>query len=426
MKNLIPAFVVILLWASAAIAAAPAPLTTLHAVAALTNAEASRHQIVAFEATVTYFHGKSKTLDVQENNEAIFVSATTGLKLLPGDRVLVKGTMQPSFLPYVISDNLTLLGHGTLPAPHPATYDDLVHKKLNCRLVSVRGLVRTADLLSSPLAPSGRLQLLMEGGYIDIELDNNNAGTLKSLLDEEVEVTGAAGRKFDGKMQQVGAKVRVTSIADIKVIRRAGASPWSLPVTPLQDIVMGNHVRDLSQRLQVHGTITYYQPGSAVVLQDSTTSLWVSTQTSEPLRVGDIADATGFPDAHDGRVILAYAEVQDRQLQAPVKPFPATWRQLAFWGRSQLGGRQYDLVSIEGRVVTTVREAMQDEYVLVADGREFTAIYRHPPLPNPIPPMLQVPLGATIRVTGICLPQVADAFNDEAPFDILLRSFDDI
>jgi diguanylate cyclase (GGDEF)-like protein len=69
---------------------------------------------------------------------------------------------------------------------------------------------------------------------------------------------------------------------------------------------------------------------------------------------------------------------------------------------------------------------MQDEYVLVAEGREFSAIYSHPTPPRPLPPMLQVPLDSTIRVTGICVPQAGEPFNDEASFDILIRSFDDI
>ena len=48
----------------------------------------------------------------------------------------------------------------------------------------------------------------MDGGSIDIEVDSCHANALKGLLDAEVEVTGAAGRKLDGKMQQIGAKLR--------------------------------------------------------------------------------------------------------------------------------------------------------------------------------------------------------------------------
>jgi diguanylate cyclase (GGDEF)-like protein len=426
MKRLISAFAVILGCSSGCWAVAPAPLTTLRAVTALSNAEAEHHIPVAFEATVIYFNRDNKVLNVQEDDEAIFVRAVTDTSLVPGDRVLVKGTVQPSFLPYVVSGNVKLLGHGTLPKAVPATYDDLVRKKFNCRFVRVRGIIRAADLLTSPVAPSGHLELLSDGGYIDIELDSHEIGALKNLLDANVEITGAAGRKFDGKMQETGAKVKVSSLADIKILSRPDSNPWSLPVTSMDEIVIGTHIHDLTRRLRVHGTITYYQPGSAVVLQNGSSSLWISTQTSEPLQIGDIADASGFPDTHDNRLTLAHAEVQDSQLQAPVPPISATWQQLAFWGRSVLGGHEYDLVSIDGRLVAEVREATLDEYVLVADGREFTAIYHHPPPPRPLPPMPQVPLDSTIRVTGICVPQDDEPFDDEAAFDILMRSFDDI
>ena len=426
LKRLGLAFAIVLGGASAAWAAQPAPLTTLRAIAALTNEQAAQHLPVAFEATVTYFSRNLMNLDVQYDEIGIYVKLTKDIVLIPGDRVLVQGTTQPSFLPFVLSTNVTLLRHGTLPKPVQVGFEDLVGTKINCRWVSVRGVVRAADLVPSAVAPIGHLQMLMEGGDTDLEVDSRDEHALKDLIDAEVEVTAVSGREFDGKMQQIGVKLKVSKLDDIKVIKRAGVSPWSLPVTQMDKIVTGTYVRDLTTRLRVHGTITYYQPDSAVVLQSGSRSLWISTQTNDMLQIGDVADATGFPEPHDGLLTLNHAEIQDSHVYAPISPQPATWRQLAFWGRSVLGGHQDDLVSIEGRVVTEVREAAQDEFIMVADGRLFTAIYRHPPMPRPVPPMLQIPLGSTIRVTGICVALDTNPFNDESPFNILLRSFDDI
>jgi diguanylate cyclase (GGDEF)-like protein len=71
---------------------------------------------------------------------------------------------------------------------------------------------------------------------------------------------------------------------------------------------------------------------------------------------------------------------------------------------------------------------LQDEYVLASDGRLFTAIYHHPPVSNPVPPMRQISNGSRIRVTGICVIEDANAITpgEEVPFNILLRNFDDI
>ena len=122
MKRVEVAVAMILGLASAAWAAAPATLTTLQAVHALSNAEASQRLPVAFEATVTYFRSYEKTLFVQDGEIPLFVLATTGLTLAPGDRVLIQGTTRGSFHPIVVSSSVTLLGHGSLPQPLPADF----------------------------------------------------------------------------------------------------------------------------------------------------------------------------------------------------------------------------------------------------------------------------------------------------------------
>jgi diguanylate cyclase (GGDEF)-like protein len=137
------------------------------------------------------------------------------------------------------------------------------------------------------------------------------------------------------------------------------------------------------------------------------------------MQVGDVADAIGFADLHDGFLTLTHAEIQDSGVNSPVPPQPSNWTALT--SSTQL----FDLVSIEGQVVTEVQEDSQDEYVLRTDDRLFTAIFRN--LAGTTgPPMKQVPLGSRVRVTGICILSDSNPFNGKVPFNILLRSFDDI
>jgi diguanylate cyclase (GGDEF)-like protein len=102
--------------------------------------------------------------------------------------------------------------------------------------------------------------------------------------------------------------------------------------------------------------------------------------------------------------------------------------QLANWSSNRSDGHQNDLVSIEGKVVAEVREATQDEFVMDAGGGLFTAIYHHPPENSYLPPMMKMPLGSRIRITGICTRTDTKSAipGKEVPFNILLRSFDDI
>jgi diguanylate cyclase (GGDEF)-like protein len=411
-------------------AAEPGVLRSIQAVHLLSNADASHAIPFDAEATVVYSRGYENLLFVQDGDSALFVRPPTKEAFLPGDRILVKGKTQGSFRPLIVASAITLLRHGSLPKSAFVSFNDLIRAQYDSRLVTVQATVRAADLVVNPTGPirSSCLQLLMDGGRIEAYVDDAHASALKDLLDAEVEITGAAAGKFDDKMQETGIVLYVSSLADIRVLKRAGAGLWSLPITPMDQILSGYHVRDSTHRVQVHGTITYYQPGSAVVLQDGPKSLWISTHTREPLQIGDLADGTGFPDARDRLLTLTDGEIHDSHILAPIEPQPATWRQLGFWSSNEPDGHQNDLVSIDGQIVTAVRQATQDEYVVVSDGRLFTAIYRHPRGSALVPPMRWIAQGSRVHVTGICTVIDSNAISpgEEAPFNILLRSFDDI
>ena len=407
-----------------AAASAPGALTSTRSIHALSLAEAGRNLPVAFEATVTYYRADEKLLYVQDGDFAVQVQTEPSIQMVPGDRVLVRGTTQGSFKPMVAASSVTVLRHVAVPQPVTATFDQLIRGEFESRLVTVYAVVRAANAAMDPDHPGAFLQLHTDGGKIGAAVDGDAAQTQGNLLDAEVQVTGVASGLFDGKMQETGILLHVTSMADVKILARPAASPWTLPVTPMDQILAGYHVRNFSQRIRIHGTITYFQPGRAVVLQDGAKSLWVMTSSIAPLRIGDLADATGFPDMHDGFLALTDAAIRDRGTPAPIRPKVSTWEQLS------AGRNPFDLVSIDGQVVTEVRGATQDEYMLKADDNLFTAIYKHPPQSgesaDPPPPMKRVPAGSKVRITGICVMDAANPFDNRASFNILLRTSDDL
>lgn len=413
-----------------ALAAQPIALNSVHAIHGLSNAEASRGLPVAADATVVYSRSYERLLFVQDGNAGFFVRPPFTMDLRAGDRIRIQGKTQGSFRPLVVADAITVLHHGTRPKAVRATFTDLIRATYDSELVTLRAKVRAADRVMSAgnLQCSSRLQLQMNGGHIEVNIDSCDETKLKQLLDDEVQITGVAAGKFDDKMQQTGVVLYVSSLGDLTILKQVESNPWSAPVEPMDKVLNKYHAHDMSQRVHVRGTITYYQPGSAVVLQDGSKSLWVHTHTRAPLQVGDLAEATGFPDAHDRMLALTDGELLDSQIQSPVSPRAATWQELALWDSSKPVGHQYDLVSTEGELVAEVREASRDEYVLSSKGRLFTAIYRHPRQPAVLPDMRKFPIGSRLRVTGICTILDTNAINpgEEVPFDILLRSFDDL
>lgn len=429
MKRLIAAVALIFACARAAGAPVPAPLTSLRAVAALTNAQASRHLPASFKGTVTYFRSYDHDLFVQDGDAAIYVYAVTGLKLVPGDRVLVKGSTEPSFRPYVEARDIAVLGHGALPSPEHASFEQMIRGDTDCRYVTARAVVRSADIVPSlnGHVQAIHLQMLVNGGPVDANVDSDDASALKDLLGAEVQITGAASGNFDNMMEQTGVLIHVQTLAGVKILKRAGVDPWSLPLTPMDRIITGYRVFDATRRMRVQGVVTYYQPGSAVVLQDGPKSLWIETQSYNPLRIGDLATAIGFPDVQNGFLALTGSEVRDSSVAAPIVPSLFTWRELATGG-NRSRGHGFDLVSIEGRVVAEVRQATQDEYLLQTEGHLFSAVFRHPGLLSgvPLPSMKRIRADSRVRVTGICMLADANPFNGEVQFNILLRSFNDV
>lgn len=403
-------------------------IRSLKAIRALTTAQVGERLPVAFEATVTYYDNSAGTdLFVQDDGVAIYVYAKPGAGFLPGDRVFVRGRTHLDFRPDVVSDAVTLLRHGPAPRATATTFARLIRGDLDCMRVAVRAQVRSADLVIAQKERSVYLSLKMENGLINAMVVGENGATLHPLLDSTVEITGVVAAKLDSKMQLTGILIEVPAISDVRILKKARASPESLPLTPMAEVLRAYKVQDDSRRVRIRGSLTYYQPGAAAVLQNGAESLWINTQYEGPLHIGQVVDASGFPDARNGYLTLNNSEINATPWYANVMPKPMKWEQLA------AGEHAFDLVSFTGKVLAEVRGAAQDEYVLDSQSQGsgdhlFSAIFRHPDVTTgSLPPMKQLAIGSEIRVTGICILQYGtDPLGAPVAFDILLRSFDDV
>jgi len=196
-----------------------------------------------------------------------------------------------------------------------------------------------------------------------------------------------------------------------------------LPITPMDEVLSGYHVLDQTRRVRVQGTITYFEPGSAIVLQSGRKSLWINTQSETTHRIGALADVTGFPNANGGSLTMSLGQIWDSNVMAPITPLPVTEADLA------AGTHEFELVSAEGEVLTSVRHSSQDEYVLVSGGHVFSAVYHHLDSADgsQLPAMKRIPAGSRVRVTGISMVTYgSNPFQGPVSSRLLMRSFDDI
>ena len=402
--------------------AQPSPLSSLAAIHALTNSQAGGALPVAIEANVTYYKKGDMDLFVQDGDIAIYVETSKTTKVSAGDRVLVVGHTRASFRPEIKADSVTVVGRGVIPPPVPATFKQLIRADLDCKRVSVHALVRGMNTLSNGGVSFLYLELLMDGGSIDAQVAEGGAENLGNLLDSEVEIAGAVAGKFDSKMQLAGILLEVQNTSDIRVVKRAHSNPASLPLTPMDEILAAKDVQDRTRRVRVGGTITYYQPGTALVLQNGPKSLWINSTFEKDMRLGDWVSVSGFPDVVNGSIVLNRGEIEGSGVSSPILPVPVNSKELTS------GSRALQLVSIDGRLVMSLRQSAQDEYVVVSDRHLFSAIYRHPEraLETPLPPMQQLPIGSQVRISGICILDQGDQFQGAQAFSILLRSSDDV
>ena len=148
------------------------------------------------------------------------------------------------------SSDIAVLSHGALPKPLPASWDELIRGDLTHLRVRAQGVVQSADLdAPSDAHVTGiTLRVLLDGGYVDVQLDSNDEKALSDLLDAEVEITGVAGGKFDGKRQLTGVVLHVARLEDIKILKPAAVSPWSLPATPMDQVLSVYHVKNLTKQ----------------------------------------------------------------------------------------------------------------------------------------------------------------------------------
>jgi diguanylate cyclase (GGDEF)-like protein len=325
----------------------------------------------------------------------------------------------------VNSDSITVLRHDTLPKPVPATFAEMIQGRLDCVYVVVRGVIRSADVQLSSGRHVTQLELSMKGGYVGVTMDNGDPARLNGWLDSEVEITGANAGRFDGKMQQAGVLLHVTSYQDVKILRQATEDPWSIPVTSMDKVLTGFNVDEHTHRVRVEGTITYYHQTQMAVLQDGSRSIRVLTPEIDPLKVGDRAEAIGIPFVDNGFLTIKMGAIRSTGVATPVVPVPVTWDELAS------SRHAFDLVSIEGTVESQVQEQAQDVYIIRSQGNLFSATVRHPfvyewGVVKPAPPMPWIAPGSKVRVTGVAILDNGNPFNGAMAFGILLRSADDV
>lgn len=402
---------------------APRTLTSVAAVHDLPYEAAAKHLPIHLLAVVTYYEPAAPDLFIRDRTGggSVYVRTTHPYPLQRGDVIELVGTTSESFRTEIASDpGIRVLGH--IPRERPAeltgnVYRQIMSAEQDCREVTARGIVRTADVVIRRKVTFLELELLMPGGLIQAYVRHFSPLDPRQLIDAEVLVSGAIGAKENSKFQVMRGIIYATDGTDLRVTRAPRERLSNLPFTSVDGVMQTHATDDHTPRVRVRGTVTSYHPGSSVVINQNGRSLFAETRETAPLSLGSVIDVAGFAQEGGYSPALSQAEILPTGEHKDVPPDAVDYAQAIS------GAFSDELVSLQGRVLAQVKADSGDILSLLTEGHAVTVELQRTGAEQPLP---ELPLGTLVTATGICriIPTAAWADQGTRPrlFHIEMRS----
>ncbi len=320
-------------------------LTTVAQIHALSLHQAAMSVPIRLHAILTYYEPSDGLVFAQDATGGIFVEPPSNAPpLQAGDLVTIVGTtVGDGFSANIRPSAIHFEKAGAFPQAVPATWRDLMRSTFDSDYVRLTGKVRdaTVQLTTAQRDPQAsamgwdkddwvnghRRYILMDlqtdGGIVRVHMEHAAKVDPLALLDSQVTVEGVTGGIFDGKYQQIGAELWMSSAEHMHALGAAPGNPTALPLTRISRIMTGYYGSDNSQRVHVRGSVTLYQPGLQMTLETPDgEALLVNSYEQSPIQLGQVVDVVGFPDPHGYSEVLTEASVFPRRASRRFSPSP--------------------------------------------------------------------------------------------------------
>lgn len=344
--------------------------------------------------TITYYDPSDGIMFLQGPTGGIYVDTDKTYPVHNGDLVEVNGVAAASYRTEVARNpEIHVIGRGPDFTTAQYGYRDLVAGRGDCKLVTVHGKVRAADVEQheNTTAPSVHLDVTMPDGEVQVYVHSSPGFNPESLLDATVEITAVAGGAFDAKYQLTGITLYAPDPSTIRILRAPAVTAQELPLTSINNVFQTRRTEDNSRRVRVRGTITYYKKGDSAVLEDEgRNSIYVQTRGTEELSIGDVVDAVGFASDHEYAPSLRQASILKTGARKEIVPRAVSYVEAAS------GLYSDNLISISGVLVSQLHDAASDTLVINADGHMVSGYL------NQKASLGNLPLGSRVRIVGVC------------------------
>ena len=373
------------------------------------------HARVHLIGTVTFYDPLEEELFIQDATGGIYVNTDRPYPIHIGDLIQVDGRTDASYRTEVaLGAIIRVLGQGVSLAAPRYSYSDIVLGRGDCRLVRIRGRVRAADIEQHVNTPSVHMDLVVPGGRVEVYLASSVGFHPEAMLDAEVEITGVAGGLFDEKNQETGSVFYVRGADAITILTRPQVRADLLPLTDIDSVFQSRFMVDESQRVRVHGVLTYYKKGDSAVLESASKSLFIQTRQTSDLAVGDVVDAFGFGSGMEYAPSLRDAYIVKTGGTEQIIPRPITYAE----GFSGLYSD--NLISLTGTLVSQLHRDDADVLVVNSDGHLVSAYVQR------TSHGMLAAIGSRISVAGICRISLSGPWRIPYSFHLDVRNEADI
>jgi len=328
----------------------------------------------------------------------------------------IKGrTGSGDFAPIINADHCEFLGNAAMPEPFRPTRDQLMNGSLDAEFVELHGVVTAiSDTEMTLLTPEGKVTV---EGDDERPLPQVSPAALAggSLVGSVVRVRGCFTANYNRQTgQELGGTFNLYP-AVVEVEEPIPQDPFSLVTGKASDLLRFDAGASSLQRVKLTGQVIHASAGECFLL-DGQTGVRVLMAEAEPLRVGDLIEAVGFPQLEGSGLVLQVARVRP----AGKAPLPKAVKV----SPDDLINEKHNatLVEIQALMISDVRQLDRRVLELQAGPHHFLATLQETgEIAAPVSP------GSRVQLTGVYSSAREDLAGDSLDtFELLLNSDADI
>lgn len=398
-------------------------LRTVAAIRNLARGEAQKALPVQLKGVITYW-GRRWYCFFSDETGGIFLNVKLPQKVDPteptvGDLVEVTGITAPGdFAPVVNNPIFRKLGKAALPPAKNVSLDRLMEGQEDSQFVQTSGIVRRVMYNQDHI----RIELATSNGRFAAICPDMGTQPPSELIDSRVYIRGACGTLFNQKGQLRGIQICFhNSEGGLEVINKGKPDPFTLPVTPIQELGRFSVGAEPGHRVRINGVVTLVAPGDILYIEDKTGGVMVRATHSLPARVGDFVDVGGFPALGQFTPILedAIYGVKGKAENAALPRLMDPTKASGIEATDQI--YNFRLVTLDATLLDVSQSATGQRLILQSSNVLFRGIL---PKARGYGP-LEARAGSIVRVTGVCHVETDDR-DQPTGFQILLRDNRDV